>query len=197
MAAAPARDHTFDGESSLSLLERAREGDEQARDALIARYLPRLQRWASGRMPQRIRDGADTQDLVQDAVVQTFRRIDAFEVRTEGGLQAYLRQVVLNRIRDCYRRAARRPEPAPFDSQAEDPGPSALDEAIGREAVARYERALARLREDDRHAIVARVEMGATNDEIARMLGKPTANAARMTVERALVRLAREMQRLE
>ena len=36
--------------------------------------------------------------------------------------------------------------------------------------------------------------MGATNDEIAVMLDRPSANAARMAVERALVRLAREME---
>jgi RNA polymerase sigma factor (sigma-70 family) len=185
----------FDGASSLELLERAKSGDSAARDELIARYLPRLRRWASGRMPEWVRDGLDTQDLVQEAVINTFRRIEAFQPRSEGALQAYLRQGVLNRIRDQHRRAVRRPVPGVLDSQAEDPSPSPLDVAIGRQAVERYEAALARLREDDRAAVIARVEMGASNEEIARMLGKPTANAARMALERALVRLAREMQK--
>lgn len=185
----------FDGASSLELLERAKSGDSAARDELIARYLPRLRRWASGRMPEWVRDGLDTQDLVQEAVINTFRRIEAFQPRSEGALQAYLRQGVLNRIRDQHRRAVRRPVPGVLDSQTEDPSPSPLDVAIGRQAVERYEAALARLREDDRAAVIARVEMGASNEEIARMLGKPTANAARMALERALVRLAREMQK--
>lgn len=195
MAHEQGTDAEFDGASSLQLLERAKAGDEQARDELIARYLPRLRRWASGRMPEWVRDGLDTQDVVQEAVINTFRRIEGFEPRSEGALQAYLRQGVLNRIRDQHRRAVRRPVPGALDSQAEDQSPSPLDLAIGRQAVERYEAALSRLREDDRAAVIARVEMGASNEEIARMLGKRTANAARMTVERALVKLAREMQK--
>jgi DNA-directed RNA polymerase specialized sigma24 family protein len=42
-------------------------------------------------------------------VFQAFRRIEAFEVRGEGALQAYLRQAVLNRIRMEIRRVGRRP----------------------------------------------------------------------------------------
>jgi RNA polymerase sigma-70 factor (ECF subfamily) len=47
---------THGPETSLSLLERAREGDADALNALIARYLPRLQRWAHGRLPAWARD---------------------------------------------------------------------------------------------------------------------------------------------
>src|SRR4051812_23968454 len=79
-------------ESSLDLLARARAGDRQALDVLMARYLPRLRRWASGRLPRWARDLADTQDLVQDTLLQTFKRIETFEARHEGALQAYLRQ---------------------------------------------------------------------------------------------------------
>ena len=48
--------------------------------------------------------------------------------------------------------------------------------------------------QDDREAVVARIEMGYTHEEIADLLGKPTANAARMAVERAIVRLAKAMR---
>jgi RNA polymerase sigma-70 factor (ECF subfamily) len=182
-------------ESSLVLLERARAGDPEALDVLIARYIPRLRRWASGRLPRWARDLADTEDLVQDTVLQTFKRIDTFEPRSEGALQAYLRQAIVNRIRDEFRRAARRPAPAELDPRSPDAGASPLEEAIGREALERYERALARLRPQDREAVIARVEMDSTNEEIAVALGKPSANAARMAVERALVRLAEEMRK--
>jgi DNA-directed RNA polymerase specialized sigma24 family protein len=53
--------------------------------------------------------------------------------------------------------------------------------------------ALSRLRPEDREAIIGRVELGLSNHELAEVLGKPTANAARMAVERALFRLAKEM----
>ncbi len=137
---------------------------------------------------------ADTQDLVQETLFQTFKRIEKFEPRGEGALQAYLRQAILNRIREELRRTKRRPARGELDSQAPDEGRSPLEEAIGHEALERYERALATLRPEDREAVVARIELGYTNQEIAELLGKPSANAARMAVERAIVRLANEMR---
>ena len=181
-------------QSSLTLLARAQAGDRVALESLIARYLPRLQRWASGRLPRWARDTADTQDLVQETLFQTFKKIERFEARGEGALFAYLRQAILNRIRDELRRAKRRPATSEIDSELQDHGRSPLEEAIGREAIERYERALATLRQEDREAVVARIELGYTNEEIAGLLGKPTANAARMAVERAIVRLAKEMR---
>src|SRR5215467_13137893 len=153
--------------SSLTLLERAQAGDRVALDSLIARYLPRLQRWATGRLPRWARDMADTQDLVQEALFQTFKRIERFESRGEGALQAYLRQAILNRIREELRRTKRRPARSELDSVAEDDGRSPLEQAIGQEAIDRYERALARLRPEDRELVVARIELGYTNREIA------------------------------
>ena len=121
--------------------------------------------------------------------------MDSFEPRGAGALQAYLRQAVLNRIRDELRRKARRPESRWLTGSNRDPAPSPLEEAIGREAVERYERALERLKPEEREAIVARVEIGCSYEELAEMLNKPTPDAARKAAQRALVRLAEEMKR--
>ena len=180
-------------DSSLTLLERARAGDRAALDALVARYLPRLQRWASGRLPRWARDLADTQDVVQESLFQTFQRVETFDSRGEGALQAYLRQAILNRIRDELRRAKRRPSKTELDSQAEGSDRSPLEEAIGQQAIERYEQALASLRPEDRELVVARIELGYTYKEMAELLHKPTANAARMAAERAVIRLAKEL----
>ncbi len=182
-------------ESSLTLLERARAGDRAALEALIARYLPRMQRWASGRLPPWARDMADTQDLVQETLFQTFKRIDRFDPRGEGALQAYLRQALSNRLRDELRRSKRRPPHGELDSQLADHDRSPLEAAIGAEALERYERALSTLRPEDSEMVVAKIELGYTHQEIAELFGKPTANAARMAVERAIVRLAKEMSK--
>jgi RNA polymerase sigma-70 factor (ECF subfamily) len=131
---------------------------------------------------------------VQETLFQTFKKIEKFDARGEGALFAYLRQAILNRIRDELRRAKRRPDMTEIDAHAQDQGLSPLEDAIGREAIERYERALATLRQEDREAVVARIELGYTNEEIAGLLGKPSANAARMAVERAIVRLAKEMR---
>jgi RNA polymerase sigma-70 factor (ECF subfamily) len=141
------------------------------------------------------RDLADTDDLVQDTLVQTFKRIEGFEPRGVGALQAYLRQAVLNRIRDELRRKGRRPEVTDLDGLELDRASSPLEEAIGHEAVDRYERALERLKPEEREAIIARVEMGYSYEELAEALGKSTPDAARKAAQRALVRLAEEMKR--
>lgn len=181
-------------DSTVRLLERAREGDTSALDVLFARYAAPLRRWASGRLPRWARDAADTQDLVQDTLLQTFKRIEDFEPRREGALQAYLRQALMNRIRDALRRFDRRGMPSALDSGVVDESPSPVEEAIGRQIAERYERALARLRPEDREAIVARVELACTYDELAVALGKPSADAARKAAQQALVRLAAEMK---
>ncbi len=152
-----------------------------------------MKRWATGRLPAWARDLADTSDLVQDTVIQTLKRLDNFEPRGDGALQAYLRQALLNRIRNEFRRARNRPEDTDLDSTVEDTGTSPLEAAIGREAVERYEAALRRLRKADRELIISRVELGLTYPEVAEALGKPSADAVRMAVGRALVRLAEEM----
>ena len=72
---------------------------------------------------------------------------------------------------------------------------SPLDEAVGHEAVERYERALERLKPEDREAVIAKVELDGSYAELARVLGKPSADAARMAVGRAVLRLAEEMKR--
>jgi len=99
-----------DPESSFELIRRVQQGDADALERLLARYVPRLRRWASGRLPRYARDLADTQDLVQEAVVRTLRSLKGFDDRGEGALQAYLRQAVMNRIRDELRRTKRRPQ---------------------------------------------------------------------------------------
>jgi RNA polymerase sigma-70 factor (ECF subfamily) len=182
-----------DVSSSLELLGRARTGDRASLELLCARYLPRLRRWARGRLPAFARGPLQTDDLVQDALVATLRQLEGFEPKHEGALQAYLRQALQNRIRDELRRAQRQPPPGALDSQQPDGAPSPLEQTIGRQSLERYEAALARLKEDDRAAIVARLELQGSYQELASSLGKPSADAARMAVSRALLRLAEEM----
>lgn len=191
----PQPDPASPPDATIHLLERARSGDDAAMDALFARYLKPLRRWASGRLPRWARDVADTQDLVQETLLQTFKRMDGFEPRREGALQAYLRQALMNRIRDELRRFDRRGQNAPLDSQAPDGSPSPLEAAIGTEQSERYERALARLSEMDREAIIGRVELGCSYEELAVALGKPSSEAARKAAQRAVVRLVAEMKR--
>ena len=184
-------------ETTFDLVERAKTGDSDALNELFARYLPPLRRWASGRLPRWTRDLMDTDDLVQETVFRAVKRMDRFEARHEGALQAYLRQAVVHRIRDEVRRARRAPVSEMLDDNEPDVAASPLERAIGAEALECYEVALTRLRPEERQAIVARVEMDGSYQEVARALGKPSADAARMAVSRALLRLAEEMKDME
>ena len=192
-SAAPAAPAVLD--STFDLVERAKTGDSEALNRLFARFLPSLRRWASGRLPRWTRDLMDTDDLVQETVVRAVKRLDNFESRHEGALQAYLRQAIMNRIRDEVRRTKRSPIATELDENASDHAASPLEAAIGTEALERYEAALARLRPEEREVIVARVEMDGSYQDVAQALGKPSADAARMAVTRALLRLAEEMSR--
>jgi len=179
--------------SSLTLLQRARAGDAEALNRLYERYLPRLRRWSSGRLPRWRRDLLETEDLVQETLLRTLERLEDFEPRHEGALQGYLRQAVLNRIRDEARKVQRRPTKVELQDDDPDAAASPIEEVVGHETLERYEAALARLKPVEREAIVARVEMGLEYAEIAEALGKPSAEAARVTCSRALARLAKEM----
>jgi len=180
---------------SRELLVRLRQGDERAGSRLFARYLPLLQRLGHSRLPRWTRGAIDTADVVQDAVLYTFKRLPAFTPQRDGALLGYLRRTLVNRIRDEFRLAARRPSPVPIDGNHPGEDTSPLDKTIDRETQERYRRALTRLRPPDRDAILARLEHGYSYDQLALILSKPTAEAARLAVRRALVRLAREMQR--
>jgi RNA polymerase sigma factor (sigma-70 family) len=182
-------------DDTIDLLARAREGDRTALEELFARHVPWLTRWASGRLPRWARDITETSDLVQDTVMRTFQRLESFEPRGEGALRAYLRQAVINQIRNHLSRSAVRPAALELESGVPDEGTSPLDFAIGEEARERYEAALQRLRPEERDAVISRVEFGLSFGEVATALGKPSSDAARMTVVRALLRLAEEMQR--
>ena len=175
------------------MLDRYRGGDADALNVLYARYLGPLRRWARGRLPQWARDVGDTEDLVQDTLIQALGRMETFEARGDGALGGYLRQAILNRIIDKVRR--RRPPlvpELPSDVAAIDPSP--LEQLIGKHALDRYEAALSELKPEEREAVVGRLEFGMSYAELATALGKSSPDAARMAVTRALLKVAEQMR---
>lgn len=188
------RDPLLSDEPTIELVLRARAGDRLAVEALLQRCLPSLTRWAHGRLPAAARGAIDTGDLVQDAVLHTLQRLDAFEPRHVGAMQAYLRQSVVNRIRDEVRRVTRRPAAAPLEEEHPSDATSPLESAIQAESYERYRRALDELKPRDREMVVARVEVQWSLTEIAQRFSLPSADAARMAVSRALKRLSAQMR---
>jgi RNA polymerase sigma factor (sigma-70 family) len=182
-----------DLETTVSLLTLVRQGDASARERLFRRYLPIITRWARGRLPAYARGLAETDDLVQMTLVGAMARLNDFEVRREGSFLAYLRRALLNGIRDEIRRSRRMPFREAMEGDLQDHGRSVVEQAIGREALERYEAALADLVEDQREAVILRLEFGLTHLQIAEALGKSTPGAARMVVARGLAHVVEAM----
>ena len=183
------------GESTRTLIDRARIGEDWALEALCSRYLPRLERLATGRLPAYLRGSVDTGDLVQDSLIRTIDNPHSFRPRHAGAFPAYLRKVVVNRIKEEVRNAATRPRVTSLDGTEATLSPSPLEASIGCELVEDYEAALSRLKENDRAVLFLKIEMDMNYAEIADALDKPSADAVRKAVKRAVVRLAGEMDR--
>jgi RNA polymerase sigma-70 factor, ECF subfamily len=181
-------------ETTHDLLARVRNGDDRAREQVLARLLPPLRAWAHQRLPRRARDLAETDDLVQVTLVRVLRHLEGFEHRGEGALLAYVRQILLNLVRDEMRRTARREPREPLEDIHADSGASQLEQLMGREVVQSYESALQGLGAEQRQAVILKVEMGYSNAELAEALGRPTANAARVFTARAIAQLAEAMR---
>jgi RNA polymerase sigma-70 factor (ECF subfamily) len=182
---------------TADVVARARAGESRAISTLFRRQGDALRRWAHGRLPRWARTINDTADVVQDALLKTFRGLDRFEDRGRGALQAYLRQAVVNRIRDEMRRVAARPADAAGDDMPEtlDDQPSPLDRALDEEQSRQYKQALAALTESERLLVVGRLELGYSYEQLALISGRATAEAARLAVRRAVVKMADTMGR--
>jgi RNA polymerase sigma factor (sigma-70 family) len=180
-------------EPTLELVVRARGGDRPAMEALLERCLPPLKRWAHGRLPAAARGRLDTGDLVQEAALHVLGNLDTFEPRHVGAMQAYLRQSVINRIRDEVRRIARRPPPVELPEDHPSDRTSPLEFAIQVEKYDHYRDALSRMSSKDRELIVGRIEVQWSLAEIAHRFGLRTVDAARMAVNRAVKRLTSDL----
>jgi RNA polymerase sigma-70 factor, ECF subfamily len=180
---------------TMELIILAKTGDFEATEALLQRCLPPLKRWAHGRLPIAARGALDTDDIVQNVALHMLKRLDQFEPRHVGAMQAYLRQSVINGIRDEVRRIGRQPPPIELPEDAPSDRESPLEAAIQAEAYERYRDARTHLQSRDRELMVARVEVQWSYAEITHRFAFPSIDAARMAVSRALRRLAKQLSR--
>lgn len=190
----PTRKRAESSDSTADLVYKARSGDRSAENEIVRRNLPELTQYARGRLPGAARGGTDTEDLVQDTMIQALKRLQTFDPSRRGGFQAYLRTSLRHRVCDEVRRSIRTPQTAPIEDTP-DHGPTPHDVIAARETVETYKRALATLRPNYRALVQAHIERDWTHEQIARMFGKPSVNAARVALGRALNRLLTAMAR--
>lgn len=180
-------------DSTKTLIRRGRQGDADALNRVFGRIVTRLRRWAHRRISG-TRQLSETADVVQDAALGVWQRLDRLDLREPGDLEAYVRRAVLNRIHDEGRRRMRQPDPVTLNAELPIQEPSALDRIIGNQSWDRCQVAFSRLTPDDRDVIVARLELGYSFDAIAGLLNRPSAAAARMAFTRAITKLRSDLE---
>jgi RNA polymerase sigma-70 factor (ECF subfamily) len=161
------------------LIARAQQNDRPAFAALVDRYWDRLYRW----LYHLTRDRHSAEDLAQEAFLKALANLNRFRPGTN--FAAWLFRIAHNAFANqC--RARRHREPLPDDLPGRDAGPD--DEAISREALQDLARAVGRLPQEFRGALMLRAEQGLSFREIAEVLGL-TEETARWRVFRARQKL--------
>ncbi len=183
-----------DIETTAHLLGRVKRGDKGASDRFVRRYLPLLNRWAHGLLPQNVRDIYDTNDLAQVTLIKAMEQLDNFEPQRKGAFLSYLRTTLMNQVRDIARKKKRRPGRDELSDEIPIDEPSSLERLERGDLMRLYEASLARLSEEEYNAVVLRIEHEYTYEQLAEALKKPSWNAARMTFTRAVMKLSRRMK---
>lgn len=185
-------------QETASLLSRIKAGDQGAYNSLLDRYYPYLLYLLHRKLNAPARRLKDTQDLVQEVLLNIHPVIEKFEYRGLGSFWAYLRGCALNHIKREWRRQANaNPEvPLSNDSRyaplAHDAEP--LEALKNRETFEAYERALVVLTEKEREALLLRMDLKLPYLTIAEETGYSSPNAARMAILRASKKVYKEIQ---
>ena len=176
-------------EGLLALVRRAQRGEPRAREELFGIVLALTTRCAAGRIGTARLQHLDPADVAQDAALRFFRRLARFQPRHDQAVAAYLRRIVANRILDEIRRVARHRRE---DERVEDLvslGATPLDRTLTAERGRRLREAVEQLTPRERALLESRFGEGQRYAEIACRHGKPSADAARVAVRRAIQRL--------
>ncbi len=168
-----------------------RSGDRGALRDLLACLSPRLVRWARGRLPRWARRGCDTEDLVQCAVAGALAREETLSSVGARGVLGYLRASIRNRVVDEIRGAALRARADPALEARACPPNTPLAEVLDLEARAAFLEARCRLPERAQLLVVGRLDLGLSYEVLARSLGYPSSDSARMAAKRAVLEIGK------
>lgn len=197
----PSDPSRWDHATTEDLLAAAKAGKSDAREELFARYRPRVLAIARSRLGRHLRRALDSQDLVQEALVEAARDLEQFEWRGESSLIRWLARLLEHRAtaqadrltaqkRDLRREVPLEDGARPIGAHAavasnNDP----LEQAARGEMEERVRDALDRLTERQREVILLRDYAGCSWDEVAAEMGLSSPDAARMLHVRAVAKL--------
>ncbi|MET8371454.1 RNA polymerase sigma factor [Micromonospora profundi] len=167
------------------LVTRARAGDLEAYDLLVARHTASAYRTAV-----LLGAGSDSEDVVQEAFVKAHHGLARY--RGESSFRAWLLAIVANETRNLHRTRSRRDglvlRAAAAYPASEITGDDAVDAVLAGERRATLVQALRRLPDRDREVIVCRFFLDLSEEETVAMLGWPRGTVKSRT-SRALAKL--------
>lgn len=168
------------------LVNRFRDGDEAAFEALVKRYEAPLRKLAFGYL----RDRMLAEDVAQESFLLAYQRIGSLG-RVEA-FRSWLYRIAINRAHDSLRRIARKGEIGGQQGeqrigQLEEPSDAAA-QLVSRDLGRRLAGAVAELPEKYRRPLLLKEIEGMTYAEIAELLGWPM-GTVQIRIHRARLRL--------
>jgi RNA polymerase sigma-70 factor (ECF subfamily) len=150
------------------LMLRVRGGDRRAFEALFRRYTPPLVNFLARMLPERDR----AEELAQEVFLRVYQARGRYEPRARFStwLFSIASNLALNELGRSYRKRET-PLEQPVLDRLEDPQPGGEERLEAKRAVSAVERALARLPDRQRAALLLRAERGLGYAEIGEVLG--------------------------
>lgn len=188
-----------DREADQALVEQVQRGDKRAFELLVAKYQRKIFRLLS----RLIRDSAEIEDVAQEAFIKAYRALPNF--RGESAFYTWLYRIAINTAKNYLVAQGRR---APTTTETEIDEAENFDEGdqlrdvntpdsmlLSKQVGEAVNRAIERLPEDLRTAIVLRELEGLSYEEIAETMNCPI-GTVRSRIFRAREAIAEELRPL-
>ncbi len=186
-----------DRDIDQKLVERVQRGDKAAFDLLVAKYQRKIFRLLS----RLIRDAAEVEDVAQEAFIKAYRALPNF--RGESAFYTWLYRIAINTAKNWLVSQGRR---APTSTEADIEDAETFDDGehlrdlntpdamlLTRQVADAVNRAIERLPEDLKTAIVLRELEGLSYEEIAETMNCPI-GTVRSRIFRARDAIAEELR---
>jgi len=189
--------------STFDLINKIKNGDQEAFSQLFEQYRPRLAVLIHYRLQPEQRRTIGVDDVLQETLLRGFRDFDRFTYQGPGSFLHWLSRIADHTVVDLVRFQGRQKRQAgeriPFRSESNPDGVEPVDTKTPSRIVSEDERVQALLKlfdalpEDYRQVILLAKIEGLSTQEIAERLGK-SRQAVALLLHRAIKRL-RELQK--
>lgn len=144
-----------------------RDGDRRAFEALFARYTPRVLTF----LTRMVRDRSRAEELTQDVFVRIYNAAGRYEAKARFSTWIFgiAHNLALNELARAHRRYEQGTDEL-AELESADPAPGADEQLAAERTRKQLERALAKLPERQRAALLLRSEQGLGYEEIAQAL---------------------------